>query len=429
MLIGATLLAAVVFLNSFNFTLAGSSGSFRVHGMVILRLALCGACGLFGLHHLRFIANQLFKFPGAWITLFGLWTFVTLPFAGDISYSAGASFALWCMILFAPAVLHQLGGRRVVLAILVGLVVYCIGSWILFFVWPEVGIYAHDPARLGNNANELGIQAIWAIGLFLMLRSLRYITLPAVLFSTAFLAVTIYFTGSRMAIGTALAVAGFFFLRKAKTPSIVMLGFIFTSAVVLVCLAISSGITAVDPDEVVQGLSRSGNAEEIYSFTGRTVIWEYALEKVRESPWIGYGHGGSRYALAWFSNWGYGENDLHHAHNLLLNVTLSTGFIGGFLVLAMLLSQLLRLFRAPVDFPDLAVVVVLLAGLTEPAILGPMPRGSTLIWLIALFWRQMGASLTAELGHINNRGQVNADMNRTTANSEGFERYEGPHHQ
>lgn len=419
MLIGAILLGAVVFVNSFNFTLTGLNpgDQFSVHSTVILRLALCTGCGLYGLFHLSRTVNQLFHFPGAWSSIFCLWALVTVPFAVSVAYSAAACFALWCMILFAPAVLLQLGGRRVVLALLVGLLVYCIGSWILFFAWPELGTYSTDPTRLGNNANELGIQATWAIVMLLVLGAARCVRLGTLLLLLGFAAVTLYFTGTRMPMIAAAAVATFFLLRKANTPVVVMAGFILAIFATLAMLALSSGLLQVDTEVLAQKMSRSGEASEIYNFTGRTEIWSFAVEKLRESPWVGYGHGGSRYALASFSNHAYEANDLHHAHNLLLNVALCTGLVGGLLVVAMLLTQLWGLFRRPATFPDLAMVTVFFGGLTEPILFGPMPRAGTIIWLIALFWRQMGASLQEGATYINHGPLLMKPPNMQTTNS------------
>jgi hypothetical protein len=84
---------------------------------------------------------------------------------------------------------------------------------------------------------------------------------------------------------------------------------------------------------------------------------------------------------------------LHHAHNLLLNITLCTGAVGGLLLVAMLVHQLFWALGGPEAVPDAATVFILVAGITEPLLFGPMPRAHTVIWLLALFWRQCGVSL------------------------------------
>jgi hypothetical protein len=59
----------------------------------------------------------------------------------------------------------------------------------------------------------------------------------------------------------------------------------------------------------------------------------------------------------------------------------------------------------------MATTVIVVAGLTEPVLFGPMPRVHTLIWLLALCWRQIGATLHVE-SHV---GQHHEHSTETTA--------------
>jgi len=396
-LIGATLLGAVVFANNFNFMLrvVPEGEQFSVDTTVLVRLAICAACGLYGLFYLPRTAGALCGFPGAWSVLFGAWIVVTIPFAENLGYVVAACAALWCMILFAPAVLVQLGGRRVVLVVLAALAAYLVGSWLLYWLVPEVGRYGPDATgtmtrdRVGGNS--LGFHSTWAIGMVLVLGTAGAVRWRALFLPLALAVVTLWFTQSRTSMIGALAIAGLFGLRALNATERVMMG----------CLAAAlvAGLVAmvdVDPhrtDRLAEKLSRTGRAEEIYSMTGRTAIWEFTLERIREAPLVGCGHGAARYALAAFTSSGYDVNDLHHAHNQLLNVVLCSGVVGGLLVAAMLLHQTSALFRRPDAFADVATVFVLVVGLTEVVLFGPMPRSHTLIFLIALFWRQIGASV------------------------------------
>jgi O-antigen ligase len=81
----------------------------------------------------------------------------------------------------------------------------------------------------------------------------------------------------------------------------------------------------------------------------------------------------------------------NHAHNLLLNVALCMGIPGALLLLAMIGHQLIDALRRPSVVPTIAVAILLVAGITEPLVFGPMPRSHTVILLISLFWRQTGA--------------------------------------
>jgi len=401
---GAFLLGAIVFATSFNLSLSAAvkGQQFATSIDLLIRLAVCAACGLYGLLYLPSTESQLCRFPGAWAPLFALWCLFTIPFAESFSYVAAACASLWCVVLFAPAVLHCLGGRRVVLAILAGLMLYMLGSWVLYFALPEVGRYgsaAEDGAwmdRLGGDANMLGLQAAWAIAMLLTLAAARRSTWRTLLLPLAFAAITLFCTQSRTAMLAAAAIVVAFWWRYAN----------HTAKTVAGCLGVAliAGWAAwveFDLAAVAGGAARSGEAEEIYTLTGRTEIWQFAAARCGESPLLGHGHGCSRYALASFHNSGYDYNDLHHAHNQLLNVTLSTGLVGLAIVAAMFLAQIRRLLTRPDAFPDLVTVLVLVAGLAEVVLFGPMPRSSTAIWLIALFWRQMSASVEDRTTHVN----------------------------
>lgn len=388
-------MAAAVFANSFTFNLSsnGPGEAFSVDGTTVLRLLLCAGCGLYGLLFLPYNMQQLFRFPGAIATLFGFWTLFTIPLAENLAYSAAACFALWCMILFSPAVISQLGGRRIAVWTLIGLTIYCLGSWFYFFAWPELGRFNVEQNRLGTNSNELAIQIIWAANMLLVLGSAQRLERRTLSLLAVLMAVSLYQTGSRTPLLAAVAVLTLFFVRKVRIRTIVAVTFSVIITAALGVMLLSTGTLELDPDAMASKFSRSGQAQEVYDFTGRPAIWAYALEKIQQAPWLGYGHGASRQALSAFKHSSYGVNDLDHAHNLLLNVTLCTGVAGGLLVAFMLFAQLRALVRKPALFPDLALVTVLVGGLMEPILFGPMPRGSTIIWLIALFWRQMGASV------------------------------------
>ncbi len=391
MWIGAILLSAAVFVNSFSFSLTGleEGAQFSVQNNVIFRLLLCAGCGIYGLFYVRMTIKELFRFPGAWSLLLGLWGLVTVPFATNILYSATSCFAILCIILFVPALIINLGYRRVMFSILAGLLIYCIGSWVLFFAWPELGRYSIETTRLGTNANELGLQIALAVAIILSLNLAGFLSRGTMLFLFGFLCITLYFTGTKSALVCVMIVILYFLFRKVKIPTKVFTAFGVIIFISFISLVYSSGLVKLNSKTILKSLSRSGDVEEIYNLTGRTDIWSFALDKVFKSPWVGYGYGGSRYALSEFSNHAYSESDLHHPHNMLLNTMLCVGLFGVMIVVAMLFTQLGKLFTSPSIFPDLILIVVLIIGLTEPVIFGPMPRGSTIVWLIALFWRQL----------------------------------------
>src|SRR5436190_20620584 len=71
--VGAALLMAAIPLTTINFTTDFSDQQFAVDWQTLLRLGLCAACGVYGLHHLPRTSSLFRSFPGVWCILFGLW--------------------------------------------------------------------------------------------------------------------------------------------------------------------------------------------------------------------------------------------------------------------------------------------------------------------------------------------------------------------
>ncbi|MBD2072865.1 O-antigen ligase family protein [Phormidium sp. FACHB-592] len=79
------------------------------------------------------------------------------------------------------------------------------------------------------------------------------------------------------------------------------------------------------------------------SLSGRTGLWEAAIEKIVERPWLGYGYqgfwrDGGGAASIWLSE-GYKPP---HAHNGFINIPLDLGLIGLFIFLAILTVSYVR---------------------------------------------------------------------------------------
>jgi O-antigen ligase len=79
------------------------------------------------------------------------------------------------------------------------------------------------------------------------------------------------------------------------------------------------------------------------TLSGRTNLWEGALEKIAERPWLGYGYqgfwqegGGAE--MIWKAE-GYKPP---HAHNGFINITLDLGLVGLFLFLLTIATNYLR---------------------------------------------------------------------------------------
>jgi O-antigen ligase len=393
------MLSAAWFLTTFDFTLIEPVQRFSIDWQTLVRLGVCGLCGLYGLVYLPYTLGTYLRFPGLWCPLFLAWGVLTVPFSAAPVYATAACFALGCMMLLAPAVLMQLGGRRVVWTILASSLTFVILAWMFYLSGSGLGKSAFTMPdgeviyRVGGDSQQLGFQAAWAIGLMLLFGCERIASWSVLAVPIVLAVVTLPYTQSRTAMLAACAVVAAVGLRRMSLRKLVSAGLVLVMGGVLAMLVLPQGILKLDFDRLGQKVARSGNPEELYNLTGRTEIWQYVIAKCEESPVLGWGYGCSRYALADYTGGEYREFDLHHAHSLLLNVILCTGLLGGLLLAAMIVQQVVLAAARPDALPDMVLVFVLVAGITEPLLFGPMPRSHTVIWLIALFWRPLCASV------------------------------------
>jgi O-antigen ligase len=168
------------------------------------------------------------------------------------------------------------------------------------------------------------------------------------------------------------------------------------SAGLVACLALLTGggnLPSASADKLAEKVSRSGKAEEIYNLTGRTDIWAYAVEAIGEAPVMGWGYAASRQVIARPQYAVYSKFETVHAHNLWLNVAMCGGFVALVLMALMFLNLARNAIVWPNAVPDMILAFVLLAGITEPVLFGPMPRSHMAIWILALCWRPLRASL------------------------------------
>ena len=181
---------------------------------------------------------------------------------------------------------------------------------------------------------------------------------------------------SRTSIIALVLSIGTIILRKHLWQFI--LGTAFTFATLL-------GLLVVDFnwDNLVRLVSRRGSLDELITFTGRTDVWNFIWGEFLKQPFIGYGYGSTKLLMptGYHTSMGWTSTS---AHNMLLQCLVTTGIIGTFIVMLVLLHQTRNFFKRPHDVADAILVYVLVSGLFEPGAVGLSPNFLTLIWLISL---------------------------------------------
>lgn len=380
---GVGLLGALVFFNEANFRGGDEPGW---HWQLALRLAICAGCGLYGVTFPPLGRRRLLSFPAAWCVLFAGWAFITAPLAMNVSYAFCGALSLGCLILFAPAVLQRIGPRMVAISIVSAALVFLAACWAAQFAWPDLAAEAdqENVGRLGGltHPNGTGAMAALAIGGLLALLTERKIGWRWAVAGLALAGVTLLATGSRTSLLAALAVTALITVRKIPLA-------LTAWALCTIALAALAGETlGIGWRDLLADAARDEGIEEITSLTGRTDLWRFTLAEIGKAPLWGYGFGCSRFIMS--------ETDLfvtRDPHNVLLDVVLETGPIGGLLLVAMLVGQMWRLATQPAQprrylatWPLVITALAIIGGTCEALLFTPIPNAYTAAWLLALHW-------------------------------------------
>jgi O-antigen ligase len=404
------LLIASVNVTMFDLVQETEGDAFRVDPLVLMRLGACAAFGLFGLLYLRRTLAQLCTFPAAWNTMLVVWAALTVPFSVSPTFSAAGVFTLLCVTLFVPAVLAELGGERTIKVLLAGLVIYVGLNWLVAVAAPSLvdtsfkTVGGDTSHRFGNDPQQLGLQTTWALGFLLVLALSKRLSARVSIVLLLGLVLTLALSLSRTAIMASVVVTS-----VALWPHLSgrQRALAFASTFLLIgtiLLATASGRFAINTNAVVSTVSRSGDTEELRTFTGRVDVWKYAWGKCLDSPLFGYGYGTSRFVLQEDPNYPL-KFQANHAHNLFLNTALTIGLPGALLLIVMIAHLALRNMRLSCSVPSITLAFVVTGSVTESLLYGAMPRSHMFIWLIAMFWQQMHMHLTSNDG-AQSRGRV-----------------------
>jgi len=347
-IVGLGLIAIITFINSAD--VAIDKEKVGLDMQVMLKLAGIGFAAIYG--GIGFLTDRRVRdlvqsFPVFWVVIIIAMYFVSTPFSIDPKISLASTLSVVAILLLTIRALLQIGIMPVLNAIFVGMGLFNIFSWVVFFAWPEVGVlkealpdgkFAHRMSGLAHS-NVLGQYA----GLTVVLGMIMFFTykrkskarLGLIAIALGALVCSLSRT-SMVATLVALAVAyrRVFFKREYLQRYVVaaMVG-IFALMVISTQVDLGAKIK-----EKMTLISKSGNADELTSATGRSEIWAYSIRLIGERPLIGYGAATSKYYLARYSL---------YTHNMILNVAFSTGIIGGFACLMMVLGRIRVLAGMP----------------------------------------------------------------------------------
>jgi O-antigen ligase len=175
----------------------------------------------------------------------------------------------------------------------------------------------------------------------------------------------------------------YFLLSKHKAIlAISLLPLIFISIYVMILLLNPASFFE---REVVESITRSGNVEELTTFTGRIDVWLLYFDYISQNPLIGYGYQVGDHYMREAARMGYSGFVTTHAHNMYIEIAFSSGLIGLLLYLTMLflvvtrLSKLYILTRNNIYFTCLLIMIyIMIVSLFERGAYGNI----TLLFII-----------------------------------------------
>jgi exopolysaccharide production protein ExoQ len=303
----------------------------------------------------------------------------------DRSVSLVAAVAFNSYVLLMMTALIVCGPARIIQDGMFAILLHILLGWFFYLCIPEIGVYVESAGVQGEIRRMNGLAHPNVFG--------RLAGVYTVL------ALAKYSEGGRQAWVHALAAAFGFVSAAATLSRTALLATIFAAAFLnlywlrhrlvlkaifpILCLGLLGFVVIENEiglerviDRVLTGTSKTKDAEEITSVTGRTTIWEYSWKKIKERPILGYGAGTSPLIL---------EDHSYQTHNIVLNPMMSFGFGGGIVMLAWLALNFYWSVNSSNPFVRGIGIFIIVSGLTENTILPTFPEATTLSWLAISF--------------------------------------------
>ncbi len=358
---------------------------------VLIKLCLTTVCGLVGFGGLLTIPrvqSLVLSLPGAW--LFGVAALFAISAIQSPTpvISMASAAALWCILLFVVTAICLIGPERVLVATVLGITMFLLASFAAYFAMPSLGVFA-EPLSDGefslrmsgiSHPNTVGQFSAFAIGLAITMSHLGYVRSKLIYFLVPLGLAGLVFSISRSSTIAVIAALTFVYrdqFWKQVTIARLLLAGMLLSAVLLVA-TMQSGSDSTFFDSVVSKLTKSGDAEELTSMTGRTEIWAYSVQAIAERPLLGFGPATSKEILRDYAG---------YTHNLWLDVAFCSGLAGLFCFLGLTMGRVRDAFVKPHRVADFIIIMIFVNGLTENVIFSFIPGVPTILFTTAVFWR------------------------------------------
>jgi O-antigen ligase len=345
-----------------------------------------GMLGTIGWWTLPAVRNLLKVPVGLLAITLGIFFLACIPTSVDLNVSLVSAIAYWSYLLLVLTAIAQLGPLRVFSDAIFALLIFQAIAWLIYLVFPSTGVYleaagANDQvARMHalGHPNALGrsgcVFVILALTFYRNSRISFIFTVAGCLFGFATIRASLSRTALIACIAACMLLVRDWF--RSKYVLIASGPFVLLICVLIAYVEHIRGFDNIFNDLAIS-VSKTGDAEEITSATGRTEIWAESWRLIMQRPVFGWGTGTSPILLPDFS---------HQTHNILLNPMLGMGLGAGLVVLIWLLINIANAIRTGEPLIAAVTLLTIVSGLTENTILPTFPEVCTLSWLIISFW-------------------------------------------
>ena len=389
-LAGVVLVFLVTFLNLANVKV--TKDVVALDSQVLVKLLVIGFAGLYGLlgvmSDIR-IRRVLLSFPVFLVVALSGFYFASSFASLTPEYSLVSTVALVSVLLMTVTAMMQLGLVRFLTVSFYGMSCFILFSWAAYFFMPEIGVFLEPTAngeftkRMSGLAHPntlgqyAGLTLVVGMALYQFYGQRSKWRVLVIALAAGALIASLSRT-SLVATVVALVTMNYQWLLSERRRKWILLGAILFVPMLMIVAS------QVDLQEKIAEkmtiISKSGDASELATATGRAEIWQYSMQLISQRPLIGYGAATSKFYLSDYSL---------YTHNLLLNIAFSTGISGGLIGLVMILYQAASVVFKPHVIVSAVIVYILVNGLFENVIFSTIAGMPTLLWVMSMAWYQI----------------------------------------
>lgn len=390
LLAGVLLVFMVTFLNLVN--LQVDKEVVALDPQVLAKLMVIAGAGLYGIigamGDLR-IRRVLFSFPVFLIVVLAGFYFLSSFTSIKKEHSLVSTIALVSVLLMTVTAMMQLGLVRFVTTVFHAMSLFIVLSWVVYFVWPDVGVFM-EPITDGEftrrmsglaHSNTLGqyagLTVIMGVALYHFYGQRSSWRLIVIALAAGALLASLSRTSVVATAAGLIAMYHRSIFTDGNRKWFIIGAMLFTPVLFVVATQMDVGEMIAEKMTIV---SKSGDADELTSATGRAEIWQYSMLLISKQPLTGYGAATSKYFL---------EDHSMYTHNLLLNIAFSTGVFGGLAGLVMIFQQAASAVWRPHVVTSAVIAFILVNGLFENVIFSIITGMPTLLWIMSMAWFQV----------------------------------------